>query len=100
MCHGVGHCVKMRVFTIKPGLKVNLSQQMSDVIKRFADDNLSFTNTVYPAFNTVQLLHCKTLNFLSPELRPVTVHSLTPLTTPLGLGDGKASGGLWPVKQI
>ena len=25
---------------------------------------------VYLAFNTVQLLQCKTLNFLSPELRP------------------------------
>jgi len=86
VCHGVVTVSKWGLFTIKPGLKVNLSQQLSDVIKRFADDNLSFTNTVYLAFNTVRLLQCKTLNFLSPELWPITVHSLTPLTKPLGTG--------------
>jgi len=33
---------------------------------------------VHLALNTVQLLLCKTLNFLTPE--PITVQSLTPLT--------------------
>jgi len=44
---------------------------------------LSFSRTVHPvhlAFNTVQLLQCRTLNFLSPELWPHNCPELTPLT--------------------
>jgi len=40
-------------------------------IKRFVDNNFVFQQDsapVHMAFNTVQLLQCKTLNFLSPEL--------------------------------
>jgi len=46
---------------------------MLDVIKLVVDDNFVFQQDCAPvhlAFNTVQLLHCKTLNFLSPDRWP------------------------------
>ena len=52
---------------------VLLSQQMLDTIIALFITILSFSKTMHPvplAFNTVQLLQCKTLNFLSPELWP------------------------------
>ena len=53
---------------------------MSDAIKRVVGDN--FSKTVDLAFNTVQLLQYKTLNFLSPELwsRNSSELKITPLT--------------------
>jgi len=46
---------------------------MLRVIKRIDDDNFVFQQNgapVHLAFNTVQLLQYKTINFLSPELWP------------------------------
>jgi len=48
-----------------------LSQQTLDAIKNSVDDNVVFQQDSAPvqvAFNTVQLLPCKPLNFLSPNL--------------------------------
>ena len=47
-----------------------LSQQIVDaIIASFMQDSAQHgAYTVHLAFNTVQLLQCKTLNFLSPEL--------------------------------
>jgi len=56
-----------------------LSQQILDAIKCVVDDNFVFQQQCTSAFNTVQPLQYKTLNFLSPELWPVTVQSLIPL---------------------
>jgi len=44
-----------------------------NVCYRVDGDNFVFQQNsvlVFLAFNTVQLLHCKTLNFLSPDLWP------------------------------
>jgi len=77
VCHSVERCVKNGSCS---EVKVNgqycwhilLSQQMSDAIKQFVDDNFVLQQdsaSVHPALNTVQLLQCKTLNFLSPQLQ-------------------------------
>jgi len=74
-------CQKWKLFLPSIGVKVNgqycwdflLSQQMSDAIIAFLITILCFSKTVHPmhlAFSTVQLLQCKTLNFLPPELWP------------------------------
>jgi len=50
---------------------ISLSQQMLDAIKLIVDNNFVFQQDsalVHRAFNTVQQMQCKTLNFLSPEL--------------------------------
>jgi len=52
---------------------ISLSQQMLDAIKLIVDNNFVFQQDsalVHRAFNTVQQMQCKTLNFLSPELWP------------------------------
>jgi len=46
-----------------------LSQQMVDAVKRVVQDNQQDSAPVHLAFSTVQLLWCKTLNFLFPALR-------------------------------
>jgi len=46
---------------------------MLDAIKYAVHDNIAFhqdTALVHLAFNSVQLLQCKTVNFLSSELWP------------------------------
>jgi len=74
---------KMGVVLIKPGgresqwtvllrylINILLCQQMLDATKRIVDDSIVFQQDialVHLAFNTVQLLQCKTVNFLSPE---------------------------------
>jgi len=80
-----------RLFFIKTGVKVNgqycwdvlLIQQMLDAIKCIVDDNSVFQQhraLMHLVCNTVQLLQCKTLNFLSSELWPGNSPELTPLT--------------------
>jgi len=77
---------KWKLFFIKPRVKVSgqccldigQSQQMLDAIKHVVRDNFSASQCT-DALNTVHLLQCKTLNFLSAV--PVTVQSLTPVTT-------------------
>jgi len=82
------------MFFIKPEVKISgqykisqfwdisLSQQMLDAIRRVIVDNiLFFSKTVHQGIfrSTVQLLLCKTSFLLI--YGPVTVHSLTQLTT-------------------
>jgi len=57
---------------------------MLDAIKRVIVDNIVFlqdTVLVLFAFNTVKLLQCKTVSFLSSELWPSNSPEITPLTT-------------------
>ena len=57
----------INVYAEKASTGVLLSQQMLHAIKRVVDDNIVFeqdTPSVHLAFNTVQLLQCKTVNFL------------------------------------
>jgi len=79
--HSVSHCAKFwELFLIKSGVKLNeqhcwdilLSQQILDAIKCVIDDNfvLQQDTDCTGAFNTVQLLQCKTLNFLSSHYSP------------------------------
>jgi len=77
VCHCVGHRVENGSCSYQ-AVKVNrhcfwniLPQQISDAIIPVNDDNFVFQQgsaLVHLAFNTVQLLQCKTVNFLSPEL--------------------------------
>jgi len=56
---------------------------MLDAITALLMTTLSFSKTlVHLVLKTVQLQHCRTLNFFSPKLWPrnCTVQSLTPLT--------------------
>jgi len=57
---------------------------MLDAIKRVIVDNIVFqqdTVLVHFAFNTVKLLQCKTVSFLSSELWPSNSPEITLLTT-------------------
>jgi len=73
-------CQRRELFFIKPGVKVNeqccwdilLSQQILDAIKHLTIWwQFCFSATQRTGvFNIVQLLQCKKLNFLSPELWP------------------------------
>ena len=92
VCHDVCGCVKGGCSLSSLKWKVNgqywwgifLSQQMLPVIKHVVDDNitcLSATQRMHApvngAYNTVQQLLCKTLNFISPELWPQQAQLIT-----------------------
>ena len=69
---------RMGAVVIKHGVKVSgqccwdilLSQHMLDAVNASLITILFLHKTVHLVFNTVQLLQCKTLNFLSPDLWP------------------------------
>jgi len=81
VCHCVGRCVKngscsssieWKSVDCTAGISYYLNEcQM--LLMRIVNDNFVFQQDrapVHLAFNTVQLLQCKTLNFLSPQLWP------------------------------
>jgi len=83
----------VELFLSSTGVKVNaqycwdilLSQQMLTAIITSFITILSISYQqdsalVHLACNTVQLMQCKTLNFLSPKLRSNNIQSLNPMT--------------------
>ena len=63
------------------------SQQMLPAIRHVAGDNFVFQQDSTPAHrvrDTVELLQRETADFISPELRPPTVRTWTPLITRFG----------------
>jgi len=87
VCHCVSRCVKIGVVLIKHRSKSKSQSQWTVLLGyltltlttnvrcyyRVVYNNFVFQQDsaqVHLAFTTVQLMQCKTLNFLSPELRP------------------------------